>query len=580
MKAILIFPPSWTPTMPHLALPALAGYLRPRGVEVIQRDLNLEYKEANLTRGHLEAVLAQIRDHQRAGHARRTPHDGLSADTRRWAATVGPQIAADVEAAKEVMRSDAFLGERGAWALETVTQGLQLASLPYYPTLLDFSGLTSAPAEDQSSVLLRAVRDEQRNVFRSGFRQGILADIERERPDLVGISIATAAQMLAGMTLAALIKEGGFPCHGTVGGPHITAQRESIRRLPALFGLFDSAIVFDGERPLLRLLEQLPGGNLAAVPNLLYREGGAVRETPRGEPVPRADRPTPDFAGLPLERYLAPALVLPLATSRGCYHHRCTFCSVGYGERAQFQQLDPGIVVDQMLALKARHPVEHIWFVDEAVSPRNLRGISRLLAERGAPVDWSAYIRFDPGITRDLLAEMRRGGCHTLYFGLESASPAVMRAMCKGIALDTVRRILRDSAEVGLWNHLFYFFGFPGESLDDAQMTINFLYEQRPYVHSTGTGTFVLTRYAPLLENPAAYGIEHVVRDHRRDLALWYDYRVSQGLDQATAELAIQRFIDTLPAKRLGHLYTQDAHRLLYAARLRKQGAPYPAWVE
>jgi anaerobic magnesium-protoporphyrin IX monomethyl ester cyclase len=41
MKIFLIFPPQWTPAMPHLALPALTGYLRSHGVQVIQRDLNL-----------------------------------------------------------------------------------------------------------------------------------------------------------------------------------------------------------------------------------------------------------------------------------------------------------------------------------------------------------------------------------------------------------------------------------------------------------------------------------------------------------------------------------------------------------
>ena len=38
-KVMLLFPPNWTPTMPHLALPTLAAYMRQNGVDVIQRDL-------------------------------------------------------------------------------------------------------------------------------------------------------------------------------------------------------------------------------------------------------------------------------------------------------------------------------------------------------------------------------------------------------------------------------------------------------------------------------------------------------------------------------------------------------------
>ena len=40
MKIVLLFPPNWTPSMPHLALPTLTAFLREEGIEVIQRDLN------------------------------------------------------------------------------------------------------------------------------------------------------------------------------------------------------------------------------------------------------------------------------------------------------------------------------------------------------------------------------------------------------------------------------------------------------------------------------------------------------------------------------------------------------------
>ena len=30
-------------------------------------------------------------------------------------------------------------------------------------------------------------------------------------------------------------------------------------------------------------------------------------------------------------------------------------------------------------------------------------------------------------------------------------------------------RILQESNDAGIWNHTFFFFGFPGETLEDAQ---------------------------------------------------------------------------------------------------------------
>src|SRR5215208_1647475 len=61
MKVMLLFPPNWNPAMPHLALPTITAFLRAHGVEVIQRDLNIEVFDEVLTRRHLEGALARLR---------------------------------------------------------------------------------------------------------------------------------------------------------------------------------------------------------------------------------------------------------------------------------------------------------------------------------------------------------------------------------------------------------------------------------------------------------------------------------------------------------------------------------------
>ena len=54
MKVMLLFPPNWTPSMPHLSLPTLTAYLRQHGIEVIQRDLNAEVFDEILTRKYMK----------------------------------------------------------------------------------------------------------------------------------------------------------------------------------------------------------------------------------------------------------------------------------------------------------------------------------------------------------------------------------------------------------------------------------------------------------------------------------------------------------------------------------------------
>lgn len=138
-------------------------------------------------------------------------------------------------------------------------------------------------------------------------------------------------------------------------------------------------MVFDGEVPLLRLCEALAGdGDLSRVPNLIYRDGDAIRATVRKEPEKIGDLPAPDFDGLPLDRYLAPHLTLPLLSARGCYFGKCAFCNVGYGEAENFSLMRSEMLAEQMVMLNRRYGTQHIFFADEALTPRTLREVSRI----------------------------------------------------------------------------------------------------------------------------------------------------------------------------------------------------------
>jgi radical SAM superfamily enzyme YgiQ (UPF0313 family) len=582
MKVMLLFPPNWTPTMPHLALPTLAAYLRGAGVEVIQRDLNVEVFDTILTRDYMRAVVERLRtDYGSQGTHRPRRLRLPKPEVIQWALRTGPQAAAQVEQAKRVIRSDAFFdGPIGLRAFRVIVDCLEIASLPFFPAALHLQSYEAADPVDSSRSLLRAVGDPQHNLFLDIFRRGVIADIVREQPDIVGISIPSMPQMLAGMTLAHLVKEAGLASHVTIGGPHISMLRAQLPKTPAMFNLFDSAVVFDGEAPLLRLVNALAGdGDLSAVPNLIYKNGSKICVNARKEPEKISDLPLPDFDGLPLDRYLAPKLALPLLTARGCYFGKCAFCNVGYGEAESFSQLRAEHLADQMLTLHRRYGVKHIFFADEAITPKNLRALSPILASQNAPIHWGGCARFEKVISHDLLQSMYEGGCRMILFGLESAAEAIMQAMVKGTELEHMSRILRDSTDAGIWNHTFFFFGFPGETIEDAQQTVNFLYEHKPYIHSAALGTFLMERYSPAHLSPQSFGVKIILEDPDKDLAIYFDYQVERGMDDRMASLVEERFLNSLPVKSYPQYYVSDVYRFLYASHLSERGVPHPPWL-
>lgn len=579
MHIMLVFPPNWTPAMPHLALPTLTAFLRGHGIRVTQRDVNIEVFDMVLTRRYLERMLDRLQREygphaERRSKRRVTPPRDLIVEALRS----GTAIAARVERAKKVLRSPAFFeGPVGRDALMTVIDALRIASLPFFPAALELGTYRPAQTADSTTSILREVRDPQVNMLIELFTKGVLADIERDQPDVVGISIPSMAQMIPGLTLAALIKDCGLPCHVTVGGPHITTLRERLARSSGIFSLIDSAVVFDGEVPLLMLCQALADGdNLERVPNLIYRDGDTIRVTARKEPEKIGALPLPDFDGLPLDRYLAPHLTLPLLSARGCYFGKCAFCNVGYGEAENFSLMRSEMLAEQIMALHRRYGVEHIFFSDEALTPRTLRELSAIMQRDGTPVLWGGCARFEKTLTADLLQQMYRGGCRMILFGLESASEAIMNRMIKGTKLEHMHRILQESATVGIWNHTFFFFGFPGETIDDAQQTVNFLYEHKHHIHSAALGTFLLEIDAPAHRFPESFGITKVIDPPEKDLAIYFDYEVAEGMDADTAELIETRFIETMPVKPYPQFYVNDVYRFLYACHLSRQGTLPP----
>lgn len=572
--------------MPHLALPTLSAYLRQHGVTVIQRDLNVEVFDYILTREYISQSIKRLREMVNSEQSRQQMSTLPPPNQVQWALRSGPMLAQEVEQAADVVRSDAFFDGPIGWRnFHTVAQCLELASLPFYPAQLHLQSYEAAGPVDSSRFLLHGVQDERHNMFLEIYRNILLPDVIRADPDVVGISISCMAQVLPGLTAAHLIREAGLDCHITIGGPHISMLREELPKTPAIFKLIDSAVVFDGEVPLLQLAEAVADTSaqqpdLAHVPNLVYRhESGEIRVTERKEPEKIANMPLPDFDDLPLDRYLAPNLALPLLTARGCYFGKCAFCNVGYGEAESFSQLRAHHLADQMLALQERHGAKYIFFADEAVTPRNLRDLSRIMQEKGTPLTWGGCVRFEKILDRDLLQNMYDGGCRMILFGLESASEAIIDHMVKGTELPHMSRILKESSEAGIWNHTFFFFGFPGETIENAQETVNFLYAHKPYINSAAMGTFLMERYSPAHRYPETFGVKRIIEEPEKDLAIYFAFEVESGMDEQMAELVHDRFLDTLPQKPYPQFYVSDVYRFLYANYLSEQRVPPPPWL-
>lgn len=117
------------------------------------------------------------------------------------------------------------------------------------------------------------------------------------------------------------------------------------------------------------------------------------------------------------------------------------------------------------------------------------------------------------------------------------------------------------------------------ETLENAQDTVNFLYDHKPFINSAALGTFLMERDAPAHRSPGTYNVSRIIEEPDKDLAIYFDYEVEAGLDADMAERIKERFTDTLPDKTYPQFYANDIYRFLYACHIKEKHAPMPPWL-
>jgi radical SAM superfamily enzyme YgiQ (UPF0313 family) len=198
-------------------------------------------------------------------------------------------------------------------------------------------------------------------------------------------------------------------------------------------------------------------------------------------------------------------------------------------------------VVEDMVSLKASYDAQYFEFVDDAIPPQKLRHLSRELVSRDMDFRWASFVRLEPQFTSELLVQMHEAGCRILYFGLESANPRVLALMDKGTQITTGQQVLSDSHDAGIWNHVYIFFGFPTETEEEAEDTIQFITKNKTVINSVGFGYFVLCEGSKIYENASKFNIKKIIKSKEK-LKPNHQYIIEKGVSQEEAKKIVMKF--------------------------------------
>lgn len=577
-KLALIYPPTCDPTAPYLAVPMLTGFLRSHGREVLPIDANIEAWDGLLSLDRLtdvahrlETQLAELEKKPQLTHVETLRYGTL------WRARGDAQAAPlGIVEAKAILRDkDRFFQpmEYGA-AVATIEAAQRAISAAFGPLQVDFTCYRTPFSLLNMEEITRDAHPD-RFPFDHYVNQVLIPTLQRECIDVVGLSACFPGQLQVAYAFAIKIKAALPHIHVTAGGPGFTQLFIRLKgdRLRRAMGPLDSAVVFEGEHTLLRLLTALDDDlPLADVPNVVLRDaqGGAGYLSGHGMEDLRA-LPAPDFDGLPLDLYLSPKLVLPYDPTRGCYWGKCTFCHYGLAEvgTAAYRERTVEDAVSHLLGLSQKYKTHTFYFSQDSVAPKTLLKLADALREKGSPLRWATDLKPEKYLTEDRALALRQGGAVACALGVESAAPRVLRLIDKGQPIDVVRDVIDRLAQSDVAVEAMCFTDFPTESGDEAMATLRFLQASRDDVALFIVGRFGLTHGARVAQEPASFGLSEVYSllgdDFQTGLFFTEKKQAKRPRDHARIDEALDKLSSTYLLRHYpwaGALST--AHTILY----------------
>jgi radical SAM superfamily enzyme YgiQ (UPF0313 family) len=280
----------------------------------------------------------------------------------------------------------------------------------------------------------------------------------------------------------------------------------------ALEELEDVDVLVRGEGELVvpELVESLEvGAPLDTVGGITCRCTGRIVDTGHApEPPEDLDEyPSPYLSGVINLEGKETAILL---SSRGC-RHVCWFCITPRvcGGKIRYHSVDR--TADEMEFLDDLG-ITRFWFADPNFTENHER-TTRLLKEkirRGIETQFWCQTRSDL-IDADIMRLLKQAGADTIAFGLESGSPGILQRTNKGIELDQLKANIELAHSLEMKTELFSIFGLPGETVEDARQTLEFVRSLDIPIESNSGSQQMQLYFGSIYEkNPAKHGFKEI----------------------------------------------------------------------
>lgn len=347
-------------------------------------------------------------------------------------------------------------------------------------------------------------------LLKSGYKVDVLdinahrfspEDVERKIKamdfDIAGIGgIVTTYKYIKWLTR--VIKESHPDKKIVVGG----SVASSIPKIMLEKNPIDIICIGEGEETVKELVKAVENKrDLSMVKGIWYKDaGGNLHQNEARPPIKDLDSiPFPAWDLFPMEIYLknpvgAPnrnkwldgsidgraPLSINLFATRGC-PYQCIYCYHDFmGQR--YRHRSPESVMREIRHMYNRYKVLYFHFIDDefVMNKDFVYKFSALLKafseEIGKKITWGCAGRANL-MTEELITAMADAGCVLIGYGIESGSQKVLDLIKKKVTVEEAKSAVRLTKKHLGWADCSFMVGYPGETKETIQETIDFCKE-------------------------------------------------------------------------------------------------------
>ena len=323
-------------------------------------------------------------------------------------------------------------------------------------------------------------------------------------PDVVAISVLFSNFLNSAHDIARLAKEVNPKIKTVLGGNHISnaaidyqfAIKDPNSNLPTSIEdlenpFIDFAMIGEGETPICKLVDCIINNrnDYDNVPGLIRKIGEKKYHiNPKSEKHDLNLLPRPARHLVNMEGYFKIGAfqsakarsdrVLSIMCSRGC-PEKCTFCTTPqmWGSNVRWRTVEN--IMSEIKQDVKDYNIGEIQFLDDTltINKKNLYALSKELGKLGLP--WctpnGTKVNYHLKVQEEMYKAMSDGGCYQITLACESGNQRVLDDLInKRLEISSVYPAIERAKKAGMLVHTFWILGYPGETYEEMQNTVNF----------------------------------------------------------------------------------------------------------